>query len=111
MKNFILVIASLVVVLIVVGAFWHLNVQKEHAFDYYQKELAKRDKIMSKYNDLIHRIWIDRPTYVEEILSESREFAEWDETVGENWKDEIFCFHNSDDSLAYYNNWDRPDWY
>ena len=46
MKNFILVIASFVVVLIVVGTFWHLNVQKEHAFDYYQKELAKRDKKM-----------------------------------------------------------------
>ena len=46
MKKFILVIASFVVALIIVGAFWHLNVQKEHAFDYYQKELAKRDKKM-----------------------------------------------------------------
>ena len=40
MKKFILVIASFVVALIVVGAFWHLNVQKEHAFDYYQKEVV-----------------------------------------------------------------------
>ena len=33
MKKFILVIASFVVVLIVVGAFWNLEKQKEHAFD------------------------------------------------------------------------------
>ena len=53
MKKFILVIASFVVALIIVGAFWHLNVQKEHAFDYYQKELAKRDKEMRELDDSI----------------------------------------------------------
>ncbi len=53
MKKFILVIASFVAALIVVGAFWHLNVQKEHAFDYYQKEMAKRDKKIRELDDSI----------------------------------------------------------
>ncbi len=53
MKKFIMVIALLVVALIVVGAFWHLNVQKEHSFNYYQKELAKRDKKIKELEDSI----------------------------------------------------------
>lgn len=53
MKKFIMVIALLVVALIVVGAFWHLNVQKEHSFNYYQKELAKRDKKIKELDDSI----------------------------------------------------------
>ena len=53
MKKFIMVIALLVVALIVVGAFWHLNVQKEHSFCYYQKELAKRDKKIKELEDSI----------------------------------------------------------
>ena len=48
-----MVIALLVVALIVVGAFWHLNVQKEHSFNYYQKELAKRDKKIKELDDSI----------------------------------------------------------
>ena len=53
MKKFIMVFALLVVALIVVGAFWHLNVQKEHSFYYYQKELAKRDKKIKELEDSI----------------------------------------------------------
>ena len=53
MKKFIMVFALLVVALIVVGAFWHLNVQKEHSFNYYQKELAKRDKKIKELDDSI----------------------------------------------------------
>ena len=56
MKKFILVIASFVIALMVVGVFWHLNVQKEHAFDYYQKELAKRDKKMRQMEDSIRHL-------------------------------------------------------
>ncbi len=53
MKKFIIIIASFVVTLIVVGAFWHLNVQKEHAFEYFQKELAKRNKKIKELDDSI----------------------------------------------------------
>ena len=56
MRKLMLVIASLVVALIVVGAFWHLNVQKEHAFDYYQKELAKSDKKIREMDDSIRHL-------------------------------------------------------
>lgn len=56
MKKFIFCIVLVVVALIIVGAFWHLNAQKEHAFDYYQKELAKRDKKMRQMEDSIHHL-------------------------------------------------------
>ena len=39
-----------------VGAFCKQKVQKEHAFDYYQKELAKRDKKMRQMEDAIRHL-------------------------------------------------------
>lgn len=56
MKKFIFSIVLVVVALIIVGAFWNLEKQKEHAFDYYQKELAKRDKKMRQMEDSIRHL-------------------------------------------------------
>ena len=56
MKKYIFCIVLVVIALMVVGAFWHLNVQEEHAFDYYQKELAKRDKKMRQMEDSIRHL-------------------------------------------------------
>jgi uncharacterized protein YxeA len=56
MKKFLFSIELVVVALIIVGAFWNLEKQKEHAFDYYQKELAKRDKKMRQMEDSIRHL-------------------------------------------------------
>jgi hypothetical protein len=53
MKKFIFAIVFVVGALIIIGAFWNLNVQKEHAFENYQKELAKREKRIIELEDSI----------------------------------------------------------
>ena len=53
MKKFIFGIVIIVAGLVIGGTFWNLNVQKEHAFDNYQKELAKRDKKIKKLEDSV----------------------------------------------------------
>ena len=53
MKKFIFGIVIIVAGLVIGGAFWNLNVQKEHAFENYQKELAKREKRIIELEDSI----------------------------------------------------------
>ena len=44
MKKFIFGGIAFVICLIAVGAFWNLDSRKEHGYDNYQKELAKREQ-------------------------------------------------------------------
>lgn len=64
--------------------------------------------MLRAYNHLLHRIWLDNPTYVEEVLTESDEFCTLDGMLGSNWED-TFQFYNEEDSLSYYMNWDKKD--
>ena len=76
--------------------------------EYYNlRYMAKRADIMTDLaissNDLLHRVWIDRPTYVEDALMESEEFAYADSLRESDWED-TFEFWNDSDSIAYYKN-------
>ena len=53
MKKFIFAIVFVVGALIIAGAFWNLNVQKEHALENYQKKLAKREMRIKELEDSI----------------------------------------------------------
>ena len=64
--------------------------------------------MLRSYNHLLHRIWLDNPTYVEEVLTESDEFCTLDDMMGGNWED-TFQFYNEEDSISYYMNWDKKD--
>lgn len=71
-------------------------------------EISKGDEqqeLIRAYKKLIHRIWIDQPVYVEEVLSETEEFAALDSLIQKygDW-DDVFYFHDSNDSIAYYYN-------
>ena len=59
MKKFLLGIVTVVALLLIVGAFWDVNVQKENQIVKYQKELADRNKKMMALEDSI-RILSDR---------------------------------------------------
>lgn len=64
--------------------------------------------MLRSYNHLLHRIWLDNPTYVEEVLTESDEFAQLDDLMGGEWED-TFQFYDAEDSITYHMNWDSTD--
>ena len=64
--------------------------------------------MLRAYNHLLHRIWLDNPTYVEEVLTESDEFCTLDDIMGGQWED-TFQFYNEEDSITYHMNWDSTD--
>jgi len=66
------------------------------------------DDMLRSYNHLLHRIWLDNPTYVEEVLTESDEFCTLNDMMGGQWED-TFQFYNEEDSITYHMNWDSTD--
>lgn len=68
----------------------------------------KDKKIIDAYNKLLHRIWIDKPSYVEDVLNEYDEFLELDELLEGNW-DKTFEFWSTKDSVEYHLNWLHVD--
>jgi hypothetical protein len=61
------------------------------------------DKVCKGYTSLVHRIWVDNPSYVEDVLSETDEFVELDSLMYNDWVN-TFEFWSNEDSIAYYNN-------
>lgn len=74
-----------------------------------QYECDKQREIIKAYGNLLHAIWLDKPTYVEECLSESDEFAVLDVMFDSEWGD-VFKFRCEEDSLAYIHNWDNKQY-
>lgn len=77
-----------------------------------EKELkvdSVRDaKIINAYSNLLHRIWIDKPSYVEDVLNEYDEFLELDELLDGDWN-HTFEFWSKQDSIEYHLNWNHVD--
>ena len=67
-----------------------------------RKELTKYN---TAYKAVIHRVWIDNPTYVEEVLWESDEMLHLDELLAGDW-DNTFEFWTGQDSIDYITNWE-----
>lgn len=74
-----------------------------------QYEVDNQREIIKAYGNLLHVIWLDKPTYIEECLSESDEFAVLDVMFDSEWGD-IFRFRCEEDSLAYIHNWDNEQY-
>lgn len=72
MKNFLFGIVTVVALLLIVGAFWDVNVQKENQIVKYQKELADRNKKIMALEDSI-RILSDRVEIYEITFDALRE--------------------------------------
>lgn len=54
MKKFLLGIIALIVLVMIVGAFWDLDVQKDKQLAKYQKEIADRNMKIQELDDSIH---------------------------------------------------------
>lgn len=65
-------------------------------------------KIINAYSNLLHRIWIDKPSYVEDVLNEYDEFLELDELLDGDWNN-TFEFWSKQDSIEYHLNWNHVD--
>ena len=68
MKRFIFGIIVFVICLIVVGTFWNLDTKKEHGYDKYQKELAKREQRIKELEDSISNMQETLDFYREAVM-------------------------------------------
>ena len=68
MKRFIFGIIAFVICLMVVGAFWNLDSRKEHGYDNYQKELAKREQRIKELEDSISNMQETLDFYREAVM-------------------------------------------
>ena len=68
MKRFIFGIIAFVICLMVVGAFWNLDLRKEHGYDNYQKELAKREQRIKELEDSISNMQETLDFYREAVM-------------------------------------------
>ena len=68
MKRFIFGIIAFVICLMVVGAFWNLDSRKEHGYDKYQKELAKREQRIKELEDSINSMQETLDFYREAVM-------------------------------------------
>lgn len=59
-------------------------------------------RLIHAYQNVLHEVWLDKPAYVEDALSEGDAFIELNEIMGEN---DVFQFHNEQDSIRYTSNW------
>ena len=63
------------------------------------------ENTLRAYNHLLHRVWIDKPSYVEDCLTETNEWYVLDSLMNSHWED-TFEFYNEEDSLSYHLNLD-----
>jgi len=68
MKRFIFGIIAFVICLMVVGAFWNLDTRKEHGYDNYQKEMAKREQRIKELEDSINSMQETLDFYREAVM-------------------------------------------
>ena len=68
MKKFIFGGIAFVICLIAVGAFWNLDSRKEHGYDNYQKELAKREQRIKELEDSISNMQETLDFYREAVM-------------------------------------------
>lgn len=66
-----------------------------------QREMAC-DEIQNAYADVLYRVWIDNPSYVEDVLVECDEWCNLYDLVGDSWID--YTFKSVEDSLMYKSN-------
>lgn len=87
-----------VLTLLSFSTFIHLCAQQRQINNRLASE-TNCDEIQQSYANVLYRIWIDNPNYVEDILMETDEWCALFDVVGHAWMD--YTFKSIDDSLAY----------
>ena len=75
-----------------------------HQAGYYELEqrAAEQTRIHAASFDVIHRVWLDNPQYVEDVLFETDEFNHLSELIADDFEDTFF-FWDAQDSITYEN--------
>lgn len=71
-----------------------------------ETQLENKNNIIYAYNALLHRIWIDNPNYVEDVLVECDEYVSLDELVDGDFYG-AFELETKEDSITYDLNWEK----
>lgn len=71
-----------------------------------ETQLERKDNIIYAYNALLHRIWLDNPNYVENVLVECDEWVSLDQLVDGDFYG-AFELETESDSIAYNLNWEK----
>jgi len=69
-----------------------------------QATIVHQQQIISAYSDLLHRVWIDKPSYVEDVLVEYDEFISLDELLHGEWGN-TFVIRDKNEKQEYCDNW------
>lgn len=108
--NVVYISMMLVITLVFVTSLLSCNSQPAKA-GIPETELRKQQnsqRIINAYSNLLHRIWIDKPSYVEDVLWETDEMLELDELLNGDWN-HTFEFWSTQDSIEYHLNWMHID--
>ena len=65
-------------------------------------KVDNQEALIRAYQNVLHEVWLDKPAYVEDALSEGDAFIELNEIMGDT---DVFRFRNKEDSLRYTHNW------
>lgn len=71
-----------------------------------ETQLENKNNIIYAYNQLLHRIWVDNPNYVEDVLVECDEWVSLDQLVDGDFYG-AFELETKEDSIAYDINWQK----
>lgn len=81
-----------------------VHAQEKAEFDSIRVEYVNKIQIQHAYERVMHKIWIDRPAYVEDVLWETDEFLRLDSLLDGNWG-YVFTLCGPIDSIDYETNW------
>lgn len=94
-------------ILMVAFALFVIGVVKSEQLRLETKEESRqKTEIIACYGDVLHRIWLDKPSYVEDALMDSEEWIRLDSILNGDFED-VFLFWNDKEKETYKNNYNH----
>lgn len=101
----------IIILLLIIGICVRYTKERNDEAEETEMELIHAQRLVSAYEKLIHRIWLDKPSYVEDCLNETDEFIEVNDLYDNDWGS--FEFWSEEDSIHYLNQlhqeWEEAD--
>ena len=79
------------------------NIKANETTSIEAEKIKKQELIIKAYENVLHEVWLDKPNYVEDALSESDAFCDLIELTGED--NSVFKLRTAEDSLRYKYMW------